>query len=95
MNATQSKMPTGDRALVRDPDLNAALEKELSPLAGDKLEKAQAAIRELRGSGLMGTFGEVLAAYQAAIKKAVDAVELAEKERAGTGRKAVGKQSDS
>ena len=94
INPTPSKMPTAGRALVRDPDLNVQLEKELAPLAGERLEAAQAAIRETQKSGLMGTFDQILVAYQAAIKKAVDAVDAAEKQ---TGRKAaaVGKQSDS
>lgn len=70
-NAT-SKLPADARALVRDPDLAAALEKELEPFNGKALDRAQDAIRKVRSSGIVGTFGDVLAAYQKAIRKATD-----------------------
>lgn len=71
MSTADTKLPTDARALVRDPDLAAALERELDPYTGAKLEKAQQAVRKVRASGVQGTFTDVLAAYQAAIKKAV------------------------
>lgn len=67
---TATKLPTDTRPLVRDPDLAAALEKELEPLSGKKLEAAQAAIRRVRASGVQGSYQDILAAYTAAIRKA-------------------------
>lgn len=68
---TTTKLPTDTRSLVRDPDLAAAIDTALKPHSGEKLERAQVAVRGVRMSGVQGTFGEVLAVYQAAILKAV------------------------
>jgi len=68
----KTKLPTDQRSLVRDPDLAAALEAIVDPLDGEELERAHAAIRQVRGSGVQGTFPEVLAAYESAISAAVD-----------------------
>lgn len=68
-----TKIPTDVKPLVRDPDLAAAIEKELKPLSGEKLQLAQDAVRKLRESGLMGTFSQVVDAYKAAIREAVQA----------------------
>jgi molybdate-binding protein len=77
MNAT--KLPTDTRPLVRDPDLARELEKELRPYSGEKLERAQDAIRQVRGSGIQGMFDQVLAAYKAAIDKAAAAYDAEQK----------------
>lgn len=65
-----TKLPTDTRPLVRDPDLAAAIEKELAPLNGKPLERAQSAIRRVRLAGIQGPFSVVLDAYRAAIKSA-------------------------
>lgn len=65
------KLPTDNRPLVRDPDLAAALEAELTPYSGDKLKKAQDAIRRVRQSALQGPFSTVFGAYRTAIEQAV------------------------
>lgn len=65
-----TKLPTDNRPLVRDPDLAAALERELAPYSGKALERAQTAIRKVRNSGTQGPFSVVLDAYRAAIKNA-------------------------
>lgn len=69
-----TKVPTDERPLVQDPDLAAALERELRPLNGERLERAQAAVRTVRNSGLVGTFDQVLEVYRAAITKAAGSV---------------------
>lgn len=66
-----SKLPSEDRPMRIDPDLAAALEKALAPYSGERLEKAQAAVREVRSSAAVGTFGEVLDRYRSAIREAV------------------------
>lgn len=66
-----TKLPTDDRPLVRDPDLATQIEKILVPYTGEKLKKAQDAIRRVRMSGTQGPFDMVLAAYRSAIEKAV------------------------
>lgn len=71
MTAVASKLPTNERPLIQDPDLSAALEVTLEPLSGKALERAQAAIRRVHGSGVQGPFGTVLAAFQTAIAAAV------------------------
>lgn len=71
MTTATTKLPTDAAALIRDPDLAAALEKVLEPYSGAKLERAQYALRKVRSSGVQGTFSQVLAAYTAAIEKAV------------------------
>lgn len=71
MTTATTKLPTDARALIRDPDLSAAVEGMLEPYSGEKLERAQAAVRKVRGSGAVGTFSELVAAYSAAIKKAI------------------------
>ncbi len=68
--STATKMPQDTRLLIGDPDLAAAVEKMLHPYAGKELERAQAAIRQVRGSGVQGTFTQVLDAYRVAIQKA-------------------------
>lgn len=69
--ATVSVMPTNELPLIRDPDLAAAVEVELNGLSGAKLERAQAAIRRVHGSGITGQFGEILSAYQTAIRASI------------------------
>lgn len=71
MTTATSKLPANDRPLIQDPDLAAALERELEPLSGKSLERAQAAVRRIHGSALQAPFGTVLAAYQTAIAEAV------------------------
>lgn len=69
--ATASPLPTNELPLIRDPDLASAVESELKGLSGRKLERAQAAIRKVHGSGVTGMFGEILSAYQVAIRESV------------------------
>ena len=69
--ATASPLPTNELPLIRDPDLAAAVERELKALTGKKLERAQAAIRRVHGSGITGQFGELVHAYQTAIRAAI------------------------
>jgi hypothetical protein len=69
--ATLSKLPTDARAMIRDPDLAAAIEKELAPFSGKKLEAAQAAVRRVRQSGTQGTFSSMVERYHAAVVDAV------------------------
>ena len=71
MSATASKLPASPKPLIADPDLCRELEAILKPYSGAKLEKAQAAIRQVLASGVMGSFGAILAHYRAAILKAV------------------------
>lgn len=70
-SATASPLPTNELPLIRDPDLAAAVETELKGLSSAKLVRAQAAIRRVHGSGVTGQFGEILFAYQAAIRAAI------------------------
>lgn len=70
-SVTASPLPTNELPLIRDPDLAAAVERELKGLKGPKLERAQAAIRRVHGSGITGQFGEILDAYQKAIRAAI------------------------
>jgi hypothetical protein len=74
MTAT-SKLPTDARAVIRDPDLAAAVEQLLKPHSGKKLEAAQAAVRQVRASGVVGTFTAMRTAYQDAIAKAIKAID--------------------
>lgn len=71
MSAPTSKLPTSTRPLILDPDLAAVLEKKLKPYSGERLALAQQAIREVRGSGLVGNFHQLVAAYETAVDKAV------------------------
>lgn len=64
-------LPTDERPLIQDPDLAAAVEAEMRGLSGKQLDKARAAIRRVHGSGITGQFGELVAAYAAAIRAAV------------------------
>lgn len=66
-----TKLPTDTRPLVRDPDLAKAIDKLLQPYSGEKLTKAQNAVREVRASAAQGRFDELLEAYRVAIQKAV------------------------
>lgn len=68
---TTSKLPASPKPLIADPDLVRELEGILKPYTGAKLEKAQAAIRQVLGSGVMGSFSTIVAHYRAAILKAV------------------------
>jgi hypothetical protein len=70
MTAT-SKLPNSNVSLIEDPDLNAAVTRMLAPLSGKALERAQAAVRQVHGSGIFGTYTELTTAYRAAIAKAV------------------------
>ncbi len=69
--ATASPLPVNELPLIRDPDLAAAVEGELKGLSGKKLASAQAAIRQVHGSGITGQFGELVAAYAKAIRAAI------------------------
>lgn len=69
MSAT--KVPTDDKPLIRDPDLAKALDEILKPYDGKDLQKAQAAIRKVRQSGVQGPFSVIVETYRTAIEKAV------------------------
>lgn len=62
-------LPEGE--LVRDPDLNAALKAVLGEYTGKAWDRAYAAIRTVRASGLLGSYSELLTAYTKAIREAV------------------------
>lgn len=74
---TATKLPTEDRPMSIDPDLAAALEKELAPLSGEALTRAQDAIQRVRASALTGSFGKIVQAYRDAIAEAVAPAESA------------------
>ena len=71
MQSLATQLPTNEQPLIRDPDLAAAVEAEMKGLSGKSLEAARAAIRRVHGSGITGQFGELVAAYAAAIRAAV------------------------
>jgi hypothetical protein len=74
MPVAESKLPTDNRPLIRDPDLAAGIERFLEPYSGKKLEAAQAAIRRVRNSPIEGQFSVILQAYGDAIADAVSKV---------------------
>lgn len=65
------KLPTATRPIIHDAEMAAAIERLLAPLDGKKLEKAQAAVRKVAMSAVIGSFGAVLDAYKAAIAAAI------------------------
>lgn len=65
-----SKLPTVERPLIQDPNMAAALERDLAPFHGKSLERRQSAIRSVFASGVIGTTDQLLAAYRAAMDKA-------------------------
>lgn len=67
---TATKMPTSDVPLIQDPDVLRAVDRELQPFSGKSLERAQAAVRRVHGSGIMGSFDQIVAAYRGAIQAA-------------------------
>ncbi len=67
-----TKLPQSDVPLIQDPDLAAALEREISGYSGKSLERAQAAIRKVHGSGVIGPYDTILGAYRQAIREAVN-----------------------
>lgn len=71
MTAPTSKLPAADKPLIRDPDLARAIEAELEPYTGKRLEAAQEAVRAVHASGLQGNFSALVLAYRAAIERAV------------------------
>lgn len=68
---TDSKLPQADTALIQDPDLAAALERELSGLSGKPLERAHAAIRRVFSSDITAPFAGLVDAYRKAIHEAI------------------------
>ena len=70
MATATTKIPADSRSIRLDPDLAAALEKELASMSGAKLEKAQAAVLKVRRSGVTGSFARLLDVYRGAIKDA-------------------------
>ena len=71
MATMTTKLPTNERPLILDYDLAAAVERLLAPYEGKRLERAQAAVRQVATSAVQGPFSTVLRAYQAAILAAV------------------------
>jgi hypothetical protein len=74
----ESKLPANEKPLIRDPDLAAALEKELEPLSGKQLAAAQSAIRTSYASGFLGDFGQILNHYRSGIDSATVAAAIEE-----------------
>jgi hypothetical protein len=70
MATATSKLPRDTRAVRFDPDLAEALEELLQPFTGKALEKAQAAVVQVRRSGFTGGFTELRAEYERAIRAA-------------------------
>lgn len=68
---TASHLPVDERPLIQDPDLAHAIEMEMKGLSGKQLEKAHAAIRKVRNSGVSGQFGQLVSAYTEAIRAAI------------------------
>jgi hypothetical protein len=68
MTATLSKLPTVTRAIKLEPDMAAAIERKLAPLSGQRLARAQDAVRRVYNSGFQGSFSELLAKYETAIE---------------------------
>lgn len=70
-DADRAKLPTRGGAIRLAPEIAAALEELLEPLAGVDLERARAAILKVYGSGVQGSFDQVLDAYRQAVAGAV------------------------
>lgn len=68
---TTSALPTEKRPIRMDPELAAEVEKLLKPLKGKEREAADEAVMKVYQSGVSGSFGEILEAYQAAVEEAV------------------------
>ena len=68
---TTTAIPQETRPIRMDPDLTKAVEALLDPYSGADLELAQAAVVEVYHSSLAGVFGDVVKAYDAAIREAV------------------------
>jgi hypothetical protein len=68
MTATLSKLPTITRAIKMEPDMAAAIERKLAPLSGQRLQRAQDAVRRVYNSGFQGSFAQLLAKYETAIE---------------------------
>lgn len=66
-----SKLPTNERPIILDPDLAAAVEDLLRPYNGQRLERAQAAVRKVASGATQGTFSDLVDTYAAAIKGVV------------------------
>lgn len=66
-----SKLPQSTRPLKMDKDLAAALEGFLRPHTGKALERAQAAILQVRASGIALPFDQLVERYEQAIAAAV------------------------
>ncbi len=66
-----TKLPSDGRPMKMDPFLAEALEKELEPYTGNRLERAQKAILQVHKSGFTGTFGQLVEEYGEKIKAAV------------------------
>lgn len=66
-----TKLPTDPRSMIRDADLAREVELMLKPYNGKRLELAQKAVRDVRSSGAVGTFTEMLGYYRTAITRAV------------------------
>lgn len=68
-----SKIPENDVRFRVDPSLREMWEEKLKPYSGDKLQKALDAIVEVKGSGFVGVWGDLVVRYDEAIKEAVGA----------------------
>lgn len=68
---TTTLLPQETRPIRMDPDLSKAIEGLLEPYSGKELEIAQAAVVEVYHSALAGVFGDLVKAYEKAIREAV------------------------
>ena len=68
---TETAIPQETRPIRMDPDLTAAVEGLLAPYSGADLKSAQAAVVEVYHSSVAGVFGDIVKAYESAIREAV------------------------
>ena len=76
---TPSALPTEDRKIKMDADLEAAIEGLLKGLKGDELTAAQGAVTKIYRSAVVGSFGVLVDAYSEAIDEALAQVRAAAK----------------
>lgn len=68
---TTTKLPTEERPIRMDPELQEQVEKILKGYSGKKLESAQEAVRKVYAGGATGSFHEIVDTYRGAVQEAV------------------------
>lgn len=66
-------LPTEQRPIRMDPDLAKRVDSLLEPYDGEDLDHAQEAVMRVYQSPASGSFGQLVARYEAAIQEAVSA----------------------